>query len=760
MKRTLSFLLVTLLLASLIPAGSLAVETLTPTPGPEILVETAATATTYTYLGYSSIYSKQAQSLKAADTGISQVTVALARKGTPARNIQVRVRSVLGGADLATGIITPSQVTSTDYQAPSWVTVPLTRNQDITKGSTIFVLLVMDGYDYRNCYLVPLNRNNQYNDGSHYQNTVGSMNYNYDMLVRALFTSGTAAETPKPTPTVTPTPTPTVTLTPTPTATPTATPTPSWNPVPVLTGLTPSSTAAGGSAFTLTVRGSGFVPASRVVWGTVYRPTTYVSPTELTARISASDLISSGTKWVSVSTPSPGGGRSSNRAFTITKAATPTPTPTPTPVPNPVPVISSLSPSTATAGGTAFTLMVAGTGFVPSSKVRWNGQDRTTTHVSSMTLTASIPASDIAMQGTRTVEVFTAPPGGGLSGTRTFPIGAPVTPTPTETPKPTQTPTPTPTPTPTVIPTPTPTGTPPPVTGFALGSAWLGNENVSSWATVKDAGAQWARIRVFYTGTDVSGLSNWWAWPDDQIRKAEQSGYRVILLAWWWPGGAPSQHGDMTTASVADSNAFWSAIAQHYRGRGLTYQIENEPDMAPTTFPKLDQWPERVLGAAEAIKAADPQARVIAPALAYEPSAGAHSEKTHYQQVFSNSSCKVDAAALHAYMDFNTRWSGGLTGKVNTFRQDIRVYRNGAYYTPSVWITEGGIASAPTDQWNTRSETLQALGMTSWIQQMRAANVPVAIIYRAQDQSGDPMKWGLLREDGSAKPALAVLRTA
>jgi hypothetical protein len=43
---------------------------------------------------------------------------------------------------------------------------------------------------------------------------------------------------------------------------------------------------------------------------------------------------------------------------------------------------------------------------------------------------------------------------------------------------------------------------------------------------------------------------------------------------------------------------------------------------------------------------------------------------------------------------------------------------------------------------------------------MRAANVPVAIIYRAQDDTGDPMKWGLLREDGSAKPALAVLRTA
>jgi hypothetical protein len=298
------------------------------------------------------------------------------------------------------------------------------------------------------------------------------------------------------------------------------------------------------------------------------------------------------------------------------------------------------------------------------------------------------------------------------------------------------------------------------VTGFQLGAAYLGNEADASWTTVKNAGAQWARIRVFYTGTDISGLSNWWAWPDGQIEKAERAGYRVLLLAWWWPGGAPAQRGDLTTASTADSNAFWSAIAQRYRGRNITYQIENEPDMAQTGLPRLASWPDRVLGAATAIKAADPSARVIAPALAYEPTAGAVDEFAGLSTIFSSPSCQVDAAAVHAYMDFHSKWTGGLTGKVNRFRQNLQVWRNGAYYTPPVWITEGGIASAPTDSWNTRSETLQSQGMTTWIQEMRAANVPVAIIYRAQDQAGDPMKWGLLREDGSAKPALSVLKTA
>jgi len=61
------------------------------------------------------------------------------------------------------------------------------------------------------------------------------------------------------------------------------------------------------------------------------------------------------------------------------------------------PSIASLSPGTATSGGAAFTLTVNGTNFenAPSSVVRWNGNDRPTTYVSSTQLTASIPASDI-----------------------------------------------------------------------------------------------------------------------------------------------------------------------------------------------------------------------------------------------------------------------------------------------------------------------------------------------------------------------------
>jgi len=61
------------------------------------------------------------------------------------------------------------------------------------------------------------------------------------------------------------------------------------------------------------------------------------------------------------------------------------------------PSIAGLSPGSVTSGGAAFILTVNGTNFenAPTSVVRWNGNDRPTTYVSSTQLTAAIPASDI-----------------------------------------------------------------------------------------------------------------------------------------------------------------------------------------------------------------------------------------------------------------------------------------------------------------------------------------------------------------------------
>jgi 6-phosphogluconolactonase (cycloisomerase 2 family) len=82
------------------------------------------------------------------------------------------------------------------------------------------------------------------------------------------------------------------------------------------------------------------------------------------------------------------------------------------------PTITSISPTSATAGGAAFTLTVNGTNFVSGSTVNFNGSARTTTFVGATQLTASILASDIATAGSFNVTVTN--PGGGTSNAVSF----------------------------------------------------------------------------------------------------------------------------------------------------------------------------------------------------------------------------------------------------------------------------------------------------------------------------------------------------
>jgi hypothetical protein len=188
---------------------------------------------------------------------------------------------------------------------------------------------------------------------------------------------------------------------------PAPSPTPS-NPVPRITALSPASTTAGGSAFTLTVTGSNFLSSSKVRWNGADRTTTFGRSTQLSAEISASDISTGATAQVTVFNPAPGGGTSNALPFTVN---------------NPAPGASSLSPSSGVAGGPAFTLTVNGSNFVSTSVVRWNGADRTTTFVNNAKLQAAIPASDVASTGTAQVTVFNPTPGGGTSNNLTFSIG-------------------------------------------------------------------------------------------------------------------------------------------------------------------------------------------------------------------------------------------------------------------------------------------------------------------------------------------------
>jgi hypothetical protein len=174
---------------------------------------------------------------------------------------------------------------------------------------------------------------------------------------------------------------------------------PGNNLIPTVGPLSPAGVVAGSvrETLTLTVPGSNFVPGSVVRWNGSNRLTMFNSSNQLTAMIPASDLVSVGTATVTVFTPAPGGGPSSNfQTFNIN---------------NPAPTMAAISPSS-----------VTGSNFVPGSVVRWNGADRPTTFIGNKQLRAIIPASDLVSAGNANVTVVTPGPGGGTSAPQMFTI--------------------------------------------------------------------------------------------------------------------------------------------------------------------------------------------------------------------------------------------------------------------------------------------------------------------------------------------------
>jgi hypothetical protein len=89
---------------------------------------------------------------------------------------------------------------------------------------------------------------------------------------------------------------------------------------------------------------------------------------------------------------------------------------------NPLPTTSSISPTSTIAGDPDFSLTVNGTNFIGSSTVQFNGSARTTTFISSTTLTATILSTDIVTGATSSITVFNPTPGGGTSSSQTLTI--------------------------------------------------------------------------------------------------------------------------------------------------------------------------------------------------------------------------------------------------------------------------------------------------------------------------------------------------
>lgn len=140
-------------------------------------------------------------------------------------------------------------------------------------------------------------------------------------------------------------------------------------PPPSLSSLVPSSAALGSPSFTLHVHGTGFDPASQIIWNGSAEPTEYISDTELTTEVNMD------TAQVAIDIPvavqNGFGVQSAPLTFSLTDV-----------IIVPPPVITSLIPNTIAIGAPDFVLRVLGSNFNGTSVIRLNGTPAPTTLVS------------------------------------------------------------------------------------------------------------------------------------------------------------------------------------------------------------------------------------------------------------------------------------------------------------------------------------------------------------------------------------------
>ncbi len=175
---------------------------------------------------------------------------------------------------------------------------------------------------------------------------------------------------------------------------------PSASPVPTITSISPSTGQAGSGGFIVDVTGTNFVPLSSVTVNGDNRPTSFVSSVELQIALSSTDLTTAGVINIGVLNPAPGGGFSGNLPLTLTYA---------------LPFVSTLSPTSAAAGGNSQALTVTGSGFVPASVVFINGAPRATTYTSNTSISANLTIQDLTQAGVYQITVQNPTPGGGTS---------------------------------------------------------------------------------------------------------------------------------------------------------------------------------------------------------------------------------------------------------------------------------------------------------------------------------------------------------
>jgi hypothetical protein len=286
---------------------------------------------------------------------------------------------------------------------------------------------------------------------------------------------------------------------------------------------------------------------------------------------------------------------------------------------------------------------------------------------------------------------------------------------------------------------------------------------------VAEAGIGWVRIDFVWALIETSPDHFDWSAYDAIVAAAEARGLSVLGILAYTPGWATD--GEPLSGpprSVADWEDFCFRAAKRYRGRVRDWELWNEPNQKSFWGGTRQQYIDWILiPGADAVHAADSGARAGGPALAHLESARWYD---WLLEALQKAGGKLDFATHHLY---DSDGPADVTAKLEAptpFGADPSLWD---LWSPSVkevltaaqwlgkpfWLDETGWASKKIGE-TKQASNLEGL-LAGW-----ASGAPgrqwldKIFVYELRDgpPEVDPNGFGLLRADGSPKPAYDAYR--
>ena len=263
------------------------------------------------------------------------------------------------------------------------------------------------------------------------------------------------------------------------------------------------------------------------------------------------------------------------------------------------------------------------------------------------------------------------------------------------------------------------------------------------------AGFSWVRMDLMQDRIQASPKVFNWSAYDKLLNSLQKRGMKALLII-----DRNNNRPPKTAATVKSFGDFAEAAARHFAGRGVCFEVWNEPNIKPFwTPPNAAQYAALAKETIARLHQGDPTAVVVTGGL------------SEWDHVFASGFLSLgggsgaNAFGMHPYCNPNP--PEFLTDHLLLMRAIVGRYLSNS---PPVWSTEWGWSSADFGNGHSpgprkRQAVLTARELlTAW-----AANFPMIIYYDIRDDGTNPTdgenNFGLLANDYTDKPAMQAVKT-